>query len=764
MRFRLRVVVLSLFVSLTILLLVGRLAQLQLVHGEALRKRADNARMGVEMVRPLRGRIVDRDQRVLAAERAGYSVGVRLGELERGPAIAYRIARIVRARRQTVEEAWWKLQVQAGQESGWLGLWTAPSEASVRAFDRLSRREGEGLRVVAGELQVHTDLLDRRQRVLARLAVYLDIDLPSLHTRVERALQVALIIENRLDRGQRLDTPLVLEAQVSFDTAARLEERRDELPGVVVDLVRTRRYLYGDSLAHVLGYLGALTRDEVQSLRASKQLLNGYRSWKDLERFEAVRAGGLFVNARIGRVGIEGVFEDRLRGMPGAQLVERNRKSGARATQVEYPVTEGETVALSIAIDVQREAERLLKQVVLASGGRGGALVLLEAERGQVLSLASYPRFDANTLRFDYPSLLRDDRRPLLHRALRAQLPPGSTIKPLVAALALSLPELNLGKGQVSAQSKVHCRGFLYSPRAFKCNARSGHGDLNLADAIACSCNIYFYKLGEVLGPERLSAWLRQLGFGEPTGIGLPEASGRVPDRPWVAERKRQAAVRFDRATLELYHAYMDKSTWPNLAFTPSALRGSELASVVGRWQVARERKAYWRARAGWQKGDSRNLAIGQGDLLVTPVQLAQAIGVLANDGRLVAPKLGGEVGGARGRDLEVSPEALRVVKEGMRAVVAGPNGTARRSVLVRSQPGLTEAELTLWKRCYAKTGTAQATASSHAWICGWLPRAGKSALVFVVVVEHVDDSVHGGDLGWVAARVLGAAQRSAAK
>jgi penicillin-binding protein 2 len=774
-RFRHRVVLIALAFALAFGGLVGRLAWLQLRDGGRYARKARDARLRVRLVRAPRGRVLDARGRVLAADLPAYRVALRLAELERGSEVPARVARIIRRPRRELEERWQALRETARVETDGppLGLATAPSKTSRRLFQRLA--EGEpGVSVRGDALLVERRLLGRRERVLGELAATLGASSARFERLAGRELARALAIDNRLDRGQALETPLPVATGVDFDTVARLEERAEELPGVVVEVVARRRYPWDDALAHVIGYTGALGPDEVRALRADGRLLVGHRSWKSLERFLAIRGHARFLDGRIGRAGVEASFEELLAGVSGGRLVERDRRTGAyRVVSAEEPIP-GRDLHLTIDAELQRATEAILDRAIGRAGGRGGAAVLLDAETGAVRVLASAPRYPLAELRTRYAELAADPGAPLVHRALAAQLPPGSTVKPLVTLAALSVEGLEVGGATVGPDRAFLCRGYLHTRSAFQCNARSGHGPLDLAGALERSCNIPYYRIGEALQAEGLAWWYRRFGLGGPTGIELPgERDGLVPTRRWKQRRLRQAERRHDEAKARLAAALSHDGAGTRDAHgaragttrwwgTQGALirRVGRIAEAGAALRRAEGSLAIWREEGTWRKGDSRNVAIGQGNMLATPLQLAVMAAALANGGRIVRPRIARETLVAapspiRGQALRA--DALSVVREGMKRVTDGAYGTARASVLRKGDPDIPEGAVAVWRGAHAKSGTAQAGQTSHAWIVGWLDRAGvgDAPLAFCVVVEGVEAGGGGSVAGPVAARML---------
>lgn len=579
------------------------------------------------------------------------------------------------------------MQVVSGPEyelAAWQRLqrttYVAPRRGAI--LDRKGRplaasEPGFDLAVVPAEL---TDIS------LDRVAGMLGVDMEELRARLaEVESKIAGEVERELARSRReagseLSPGMVKKVKSHHrgrpwllwpdlaDVEACLEiyVHPDRYPGFTIQGRAIRRYPEKDLACHVVGHLSKIYQEE----------------------YEELRLAGYFLDDLVGRSGIEGILEDRLRGTRGMRVTKRDRRNdGSGRVYDESPRT-GEDVRLALDIEMQRAAEVSLDRALerarafAARTGReppaGGAAVVLDVRTGEVYVLATTPRYDANRFAKDYGALSTDPAFPLIDRAVAAhRLPqPGSVFK-IVAAIA------GLETGVLSLGDIRHCRGFLHQPNRFKCNAV--HGDVDLELAIEASCNVYFYALGEEITPEDLARWARAFGFGERTGIEVDrELAGLVPDPAWKAE-------------------------------------------AVGE---------------PWVPADSRYLAIGQGYLEVTPLQVARFMAAVAT-GRLVTPRL--VIGPGRpveSRPVGASESTLEVVRRGMRRVVEGNRGTARRiEALARFHAS-------------AKTGTAETGTSEgdHAWIAGFAPRS-DPRIAFAVLIENAG---HGGEVaGPVAGEIL---------
>lgn len=358
-------------------------------------------------------------------------------------------------------------------------------------------------------------ILDREGRILVEnsygfdLALFRDED-PDVEKTI-RFLGAGLglaeeSLRERLadSRQQSVYRPVIIQENLSLKDIAYLMARRSEHPELEIFKSPRRVYPYGPLAAHLIGYVGEVSRRELES-----------------EEFARNRPGDL-----VGKYGIERTYNRRLTGIEGRQRVlvdSRGKSLGELVT--EAPI-EGEELTLTIDLDLQRAAEDAL-------GEDEGAVVGLDPNNGEILVLASKPGFDPNSFVgrlsvAEWRELLENPQKPLQNRAIQGTFAPGSIFK-LVVALA------GLERGLVERRSSVFCNGSvtLYG-HPFRCWNPYGHGRVTVVEAIQHSCNVYFYLLGQKLGIDQLAEFSRRLGLGEPTGVDLPgEAAGLVPSRAW---------------------------------------------------------------------------------------------------------------------------------------------------------------------------------------------------------------------------------------
>ncbi|MEN8145034.1 MAG: penicillin-binding protein 2 [Gemmatimonadota bacterium] len=344
--------------------------------------------------------------------------------------------------------------------------------------------------------------VDSARATLQRLASYLALDSADVEahlTRFRRHPQSALVVSDNL----------------SFEQVAAIEERRPEFRHTVIDTHPRRRYPSGQAIGHVIGYVGEISEDELDSAP-----------------FLDYDAGRI-----IGRQGIERQYEASLGGTPGMRYVEVNARNmivsefGGQST---VEALTGTDLVLGLDLTLQEYADSIFPE------GRRGGLVALDPTNGEVLALYSHPTFDPNLfiggISTDDWSRLRDDPdRPLLNRVTTALYPAGSTWKLVMATLGMR--DAGLGIGSVMPTA---CGGALqYGRRSFRCWKPSGHGILDLSGAIKESCNVFFYQVGLRIGLDPLLEGVNSLGFNNPTGIDLPsETSSRFPvSREWYDTR-----------------------------------------------------------------------------------------------------------------------------------------------------------------------------------------------------------------------------------
>ncbi len=423
---------------------------------------------------------------------------------------------------------------------------------------------------------------------------------------------------------RRSFVPITVQDDLTWTELSRIAIHAPDLPGVSLDAGLLRDYPLGPVLAHVLGYVGPVAERE----------LNG-DPLLELPEF------------RTGKNGIERVYDQALRGRAGISRFEVNALGREIKELHRHDGEAGHDLTLTIDLDLQRYVHARL------AGEQSGAVVVLDVHTGDVLALASVPSFEPGAFvnglsRDSWRELTTNINTPLVNKAIGGQYPPGSTFKMIVALAALEA-------GVTGPDYEVFCPGSVrLGDHQFHCWKRWGHGRLSLVQAIAQSCDVYFYDLARHLGVDAIADMARRFGLGETLGIDLPgERPGLVPDRGWK------------RAT-----------------------RG-----------------------VPWQLGETLITGIGQGYMQATPLQLAVMTARIANGGRAVSPRLVRARAAAEAAATVEPPAALgisewsfRFVRQGMYEVVNGERGTARQASL--GNPAVALA---------GKTGTSQVRRISHA-------------------------------------------------
>jgi penicillin-binding protein 2 len=484
-------------------------------------------------------------------------------------------------------------------------------------------------------------------------------EMPALLDRLSRILRIPReqIEKNIPAQSYYLYQPVEVAVNVPFDTIARLAENVDALPGISWQSKPVRDYADAESLSHILGYVGVITRDELT------MLYNRNYQQGDI----------------IGKAGIERQYDEILRGREGMEtrIVDvRGRRIAGEENYLRRPPETGKNLILSIDRNIQILAEKAL-------GERMGAVVVMRPATGEILAMVSWPWYDPNLFNRsdmgeEYRQLIADPNKPFLNRAIQSSYPPASTFKVIMTTGILA-------ENAFPPEQTVYCEGEMnYGGRDWRCHIRRpGHGRLNLHRAMAQSCDIYYWVVGrDHLGVERVVNYAREFGLGESTGIDLPgEIGGFVPTPQWKDRR---------------FH----------------------------------ER---------WLGGDTMNMSIGQGYTLVTPVQMANMIAMVVNDGKIYRPHILKEirdpVSGAVERSVQhevihesdIDPAVFERVRQDMRGVIS--EGTAQFPLNIKSV------------QIAGKTGTGEVGLQDrwHSWFAAYAPydaERQEDQVVVSVIVE----------------------------
>jgi len=522
--------------------------------------------------------------------------------------------------------------------------------------------------------------------------------------------------------------PVPVLTDTTPDVVLRIAERREDYPGVTAEAQTLRRYPYGSLAAHSLGYVGPVTQDEIDAARA-----NGVTD--------------LHLNAQIGRAGLERTYDQDLRGTDGVRYVTIDNRGTVLGVQRESAPQRGDTLVTSIDRDVQQIADRALTaeiakrrtQVDRATKRRfaapSGAAVVMDPQTGRVIALSTTPTYDPTVfvggISRKELAALTDERAgvPLVSRAVQGQFAPGSTFK-------LSSTSAEVMSGRAPLSGRYTCPGSLQVGNREKRNfeGRGIAGTIDLRIALAKSCDTIFYGFAQQdwyadearvdarqQPTEALQRMARAYGFGREPNVDLPageQTAGRVVDRAfkksrWEANRAQYCA--------NARRGYPDVADPTRRAFLT---RLAEENCADG-----------WRYRVG----DHTDLAIGQGETTVSPLQLAVAYSALVNGGTIWEPRLGRAVVGPDGRTVrEIKPKARTKVPVSRRVLD-----------YIRSSLAFTPANGASGSQAFAgfpldrvlvggKTGTAEVFGKQDtSWFASWAPANGKARYVVVAMIEQ---------------------------
>ncbi|SJM92122.1 penicillin-binding protein 2 [Crenothrix polyspora] len=460
-------------------------------------------------------------------------------------------------------------------------------------------------------------IYDRKGRVLAENTQTFTLEITpektgkepeNLEKTLQRLQQLLTISPDKIELFHKLRirqkrfAPTPLLTNMSNDEMVKFAVVRPYFPGVDIKTHLVRNYPFKELTAHVVGYVGRINEKDLKSLPTTEYSGSTY----------------------VGKLGIESSYETTLHGKTGYAEMETNVQARALKTLNEVNPVAGANLYLTLDIDLQKTAYDALDKF-------NGAVVAIEIKTGGVLVFASRPGFDPNPFVSgisgpEYKALTSSDDQPLYNRALRGLYPPGSTVKPFIALAGLE-------NEAIGKQTRLHCPGFYQLPNdkhRFRDWKKSGHGSVDMSAAITQSCDVYFYRLANLLGIERMHNFMQKMGFGEKTGIDLMgEKAGVYPSKEWKMTEKKQR----------------------------------------------------------WYPGETLITGIGQGFTLVTPLQLARATATLANKGDVVTPFLVDKIVAATATtkgpeihqdNLHLNASNVSSIFSAMINVVHGAGGTAK--------------------------------------------------------------------------------------
>lgn len=482
---------------------------------------------------------------------------------------------------------------------------------------------------------------DERNRIAETLSSVLDINLKDTETIIN-------------DQDKKMLDPVLLKENISQDQALILTEKAQFLPGVVLDRTAVRNYADSVIVAPIMGYDGKITEKEMAENE------------------------GYLMTDYIGKTGIEKSYEKELRGVYGAKQIEIDSQGNIKRNIATIDPQPGSDLVLNIDKDLQKKIYDSLSAILEKTQTKTAAVVAIDPRNGAILAMISLPSYDNNLFAQgisgeDYNNIINNKDLPLLNRVTSGEYPPGSTLKPAVAAAALM-------EGTIDESTVLNCPGSInIGSWAFR-DWKTHGGGINVKKAIAESCDVFFYAVGggygniTGLGMSRMKKYENLFGLGSPTGVDLPnESKGFIPDENW------------------------------------------KLNKLGEKWYI----------------GDSYHCAIGQGFVTATPLQLANYIAAIANGGTLYSPRIVNRVKKADGQEEVIaspvirknfiSQKILNIIRDGMRQTITSGTAQSLNSLPIEAA---------------GKTGTAQygSDGKTHAWFVSFAPYDNPTIAMAVLV------------------------------
>ncbi len=457
-----------------------------------------------------------------------------------------------------------------------------------------------------------------------------------------------------MSQNEKSTDPILLKENISQDQSLILAEKINELPGIALEKTAIRSYENSAIFSHIIGYDGKITKEELD------------------------KNPGYFMTDYIGKTGLEKSYESELKGIYGAQQVEVDSRGEVKKNLGIISPQAGDDLVLNIDQELQKKIYDSLSTMLEKGETKTAAAVAIDPSTGGILAMVSLPTYDNNSFARgissdEYKKLISDKDLPLLNRATSGEYPPGSTIKPAIAAAALS-------EGTITPSTIINGLGGVLNVGNFHFGDWKAHNPSDVRTAIAESNDIFFYTVGggygniEGLGMDRMKKYENLFGFGAATGIDLPgESTGFIPSEEWKLDKLGEK----------------------------------------------------------WYIGDSYHCAIGQGFVLSTPLQLANYTAAIANGGTLYSPKLVNRIRKSDGTDTYIQPQIIRkdfiskdimqIVREGMRQTITAGTAQSLKDLPVAVA---------------GKTGTAQfgTQDKTHAWFISFAPYDNPKIAMIVLV------------------------------
>ena len=467
---------------------------------------------------------------------------------------------------------------------------------------------------------------------------------------------------------------VLIKGDIPREEVAFVEENNMSLPGIRIKAEPLRNYVFNSLASHTLGYLGEISKASLERLKDP-----------------AYRQGDF-----VGKNGLENIYESLLRGKKGYKEVEVDVSGRELKTLRKQPPESGNNLILTLDVKIQEELEKLMTET--AEQNMNGSVVVMKVQTGEIIAITSKPSFDPNKFAAgispkNWRDLVTDEWHPLQNRSIHGQYPPGSTYK-IVTAIA------GLGEGVIKPDTSIFCPGHFKLGRGrYRCWKKSGHGFMNLHDALVQSCDVYFYTIGHRLGIDTIAKYAKRFGLGRSTRLGLSqEKKGLVPTTQWKLLNKKEP----------------------------------------------------------WQLGETISASIGQGFNLVTPIQQVIMMAAVANRGILLKPYLVKRIEGPEGQlrqeffpeiigQIGVDPDHLEQVRMALRDVVNGTRGTGKKSrlknIIVSGKTGTAQVVRMKSNEELEKGEAIPVKYRDHAWFVAFAPYE-KPVLAVAIIVEH---GGHGG-------------------
>jgi len=456
---------------------------------------------------------------------------------------------------------------------------------------------------------------------------------------------------------------ITLKNNITRDQLAIVEAHKFDLPGIHIDIEPTRHYIYEKMAAHLLGYLGQINSAELNS-----------------GKYENVRTGDA-----IGRYGIEKSFQKYLQGKRGGRQIEVDANGRTIKVLKTVPPVAGMDLYITIDLELQRMAEKLLEN-------KDGAVVAIDPANGDVLVMASNPSFNQNDFIGGISSkkwdlLMNDPGKPMNNKTIQAEYPPASTYKIITAIAALE-------ENHIDKNTRIFCPGFFkYGNRVYRCWNKHGHGEMDMVDSLSQSCDVFYYQAGERTGVDKLAEYAIKCGLGKKTGISLEnEKRGLIPTSDWKLKRFKEPWQGGETLSVAIGQGY-------NLV-TPL-----QMAVFIA--------------------------AVGNGGTLYKPRIVTDIKDSQGNIIENIPPEINGH--------LPVKDETLKMVKKGLLDVVHDQRGTARRvkikDIEMAGKTGTAQV-FSMKANDDTKTEDLAYNLRDHAWFVSYAP-ATQPSIAVCVIIEH---------------------------